>query len=269
MWRRPVTALHSLTVSHRPFDTSLSHRWGRNSHILLAIVCAVNFQDVDLWMSNAKISWRSLKRVHVPIVIIHTKWTWLVFINETTPQISCLLCFNVVGLNCYERKCQYEVTFDIWRNTKIISVCLVFSLRVFPANSDTVRSLAVIRHGYVLYWLPRLNITITRARVYTRIHRMIKKSPYFRIWYLRATLVRSAVSRSCDWSPWTRSVASEASRPHPTWFLLAGAFEGHAVPGETTKYGQSKRTHYRCICAHNTRCSSPWEGETNPCVILP
>ena len=73
-----------------------------------------------------KISWRSRKRVHVPIVIIYTKWTGLVFVNETTPQISCLLCFSVVGLNCFERKYEYEVTFDIWRNTKIISVCLVF-----------------------------------------------------------------------------------------------------------------------------------------------
>jgi len=111
----------------RPADTALS-QWWRNSHILLvlAIVCSVNFLDVDLWMSDAKISWRSLKRVHVPIVIIYTKWTWLVFINETTPHISCLLCFNVVGLNCFERKCECEVKFDAWRNTKIISVCIVF-----------------------------------------------------------------------------------------------------------------------------------------------
>jgi len=30
--------------------------------MLLAIVCAVNFLDVDLWMTDAKISWRSLKK---------------------------------------------------------------------------------------------------------------------------------------------------------------------------------------------------------------
>jgi hypothetical protein len=140
-----------------------------------------------------------------------------------------------------------RLTYDATQRSFRFVLC--FSLRVFPANSDTVCSLAYIRHVYVLYWLPlpfnyyRLNITITRAHVYTHIHRLIKKSPYIRIRYLRAPLARSAVSRSCDWLPWTRWMASEVSRPHPTWFLLAGAFEGHAVPGETTKYGPSKGTH--------------------------
>jgi hypothetical protein len=83
-----------VSLSLRPSDTALSHWWGRN-HILLvlAVVCSVNFLDLDLRMSDAKISWRSLKRVHVPIVIIYTKWSWLVFINETTTQISLSLVF--------------------------------------------------------------------------------------------------------------------------------------------------------------------------------
>jgi hypothetical protein len=173
-----------------------------------------------------------------------------VFINETTPHICCLLYFNVVGLRCFERKCKYEFTFDIrvWRNTKIISVCLVFQPESISSQQRYCFSLAVVHHVYVFYWLPlffryySLNIT-TRAHAYTRMHRVIQRSPYVRIWYLRAPLVRSAVSRSCDWSSRTRWVASEVSRPHSTWFLLAGAFEGHTVPGETTKYGPSKRTH--------------------------
>jgi hypothetical protein len=214
-----------------------------------AIVCAVNFVDVDLWMSDAKMSWRNLKRAHVPIVIIYTKWTWLVFINEATPQISCLLCFNVVGLNCFERKCQYEVTFDILRNTKIISVCLVFhpesisSQQRYSLQPSRYSPSVCIVQTPLFFRYYRLNIKITSGHVYTRSHRVVQKSPYIRIWYLRAPLVRSAVSRSCDWSPWTRWVVSEVSRPHPTWFLLAGAFEVHAVPGETTKFGPSKGTH--------------------------
>ena len=59
-------------------------------------------------------------------IIIYTNKVNLVFFNDTTPQISFLLCFNVVGLNCFERKCEYEFKFGIWRNTKIISICLVF-----------------------------------------------------------------------------------------------------------------------------------------------
>jgi hypothetical protein len=35
-------------------------------------------------------------------------------------------------------------------------------------------------------------------------------------------------------------VASEISRPHPTSFLLVGAFEGHDVPFENTRYGLPK-----------------------------
>jgi hypothetical protein len=30
-------------------------------------------------------------------------------------------------------------------------------------------------------------------------------------------------------------LASEVSRPHPTLFLLVGAFEGHGVPSENKK----------------------------------
>jgi len=46
-------------------------------------------------------------------IIIYTNKVNLVFFNDTTPQISFLLCFNVVGLNCFERKCEYEFKFGI------------------------------------------------------------------------------------------------------------------------------------------------------------
>jgi len=41
----------------------------------------------------------------------------------------------------------------------------------------------------------------------------------------------------------------------PIGFLLVGAFEGHGVTGENTKCGTPKRTHYRYLCAPNTRCA--------------
>jgi hypothetical protein len=80
------------------------------------------------------------------------------------------------------------------------------------------------------------------------------------LWYLHALLARSAVSSSLDWSPWSRWISSEISRTHLTWFLLVGAFEGHGVPGENTKYGTLTIKHYRSMCAHNKciKVSSPW-----------
>jgi len=168
--------------------------------------------------------------------------------HHTFPVSCVLMLWDWTALNG-SANAKSSLTHDATQRSFRFVLC--FSLRVFPANSDTVCSRAVIHHVYVLYWLPlffryyRLNITITRAHVYTRIHRVTQKSPYIRIWYLRAPLVRMAFSRSYDWSPWTRWVASEVSRPHPTWFLLAGAFEGHAVPGETTGYGPSKKKRIR------------------------
>ena len=138
--------------------------------------------------------------------------------------VSCvLMLWDWTALNG-SANTKSRLTYDATQRSFRFALC--FSLRVFPANSDTVCSLAVIRRVYVLYLLPlfvsyyRLNITITRAHVYTRIHRVIKKSTYIRIRYLRAPLFRKAVSRSCNWSPWTRWMASEVSRLHRTWFFL-------------------------------------------------
>lgn len=73
---------------------------------------------------------------------------------------------------------------------------------------------------------------------------LIQKSPNIVI----KCIFRSAVSRSLDWWSWACGVTSEVSRPHPTSLLLVGAFKGHGVPGENTKYEPPKRTHYRCMC---------------------
>jgi hypothetical protein len=179
-------------------------------------------------------------------------------------KFPCLLCFNVVGLNCFERKCECKVKFDIWRNTKIISVCIVFQPESISSQqryslqpSRYSPCICIVLAPLVLSLLSSEHNNHKSARIHA-IHRMIQKSPYIRIWYLRAPLIRTAFSKSYDWSPWKRWVASEVSIPHPTWFLFAGAFECHAVPGETTGYGPSKKNALE-ICAHNTRCSSPWE----------
>ena len=41
-----------------------------------------------------------------------------------------------------------------------------------------------------------------------------------RLWYARAPLVRSAVSRLRDWSPCSRGEATKVSKPHSTWFFI-------------------------------------------------
>jgi len=64
-----------------------------------------------------------------------------------------------------------------------------------------------------------------------------KKSPYVGILcYLRALLVRSAVSRSLDWSPWSGLRGRRSPDLILPDFYMWRAFEGHGVPGEKTKY---------------------------------
>jgi len=62
-------------------------------------------------------------------------------------------------------------------------------------------------------------------------------------WYPRAPSINVAVSRSLNWSPWSRAVAPEVSTLHPTWFLLVRVFEGQGKPREDAKYGPPKRKH--------------------------
>jgi hypothetical protein len=106
----------------------------------------------------------------------------------------------------------------------------------------------------------------------TRFNKMKKilqgdsKVSKHRLWYLRVTLVRSADSRSLDWSPWSRGKATSVSRPHPTWFFTRG---GIWRPW-CNRWKYKTWSTYRCISAPNTRfakASSPWVEEKDPYVI--
>jgi hypothetical protein len=72
----------------------------------------------------------------------------------------------------------------------------------------------------------------------SQIYRVIQISTHT-VLYLRASLLKSAVSRSMVWSPWLRGVASEVSKPHPTWFFTCGG-EGVWMLGENTNVDHLK-----------------------------
>ena len=109
--------------------------------------------------------------------------------------------------------------------------------------------------------------------LFTKMKRILhgdSKVSKHRVWYPRALLVRPTVSRSLDWSTWSRGWAPKVSKTRHTWFFTCGGIWRPWCNRWKYKMWNTKITHYRCFCAPNTRCakgSSPWVGEKNPYVL--
>jgi len=61
--------------------------------------------------------------------------------------------------------------------------------------------------------------------IFTKMKRILQgdsKVSKYTVWCPRVPLVRSAISRSLDWSPWSHGEATKVSKPHPNWFFTCG-----------------------------------------------
>jgi hypothetical protein len=89
-----------------------------------------------------------------------------------------------------------------------------FNLCVMPSRLDPKR-----------VWFFCQESMLEGKAIFTKMKRILhgdSKVSKHREWYTRAPLVRSAVSRSLDWSSRSRGKATKVSKSHPTWFFTCG-----------------------------------------------